>query len=127
MTLTAENIANMGFSAGSIRTEDSLEFTAALEWLNNNTDFEIDTDNPEEDVQALPAGAKLFIVRYIGMVNGGALSGSAVSSESIGGMSKSYGSIGDRSRLLQLLAKELLGSHYLMGKVSVIQDYSRWM
>lgn len=127
MTLTAETIENMGFSAGSIRTEDSLEFTAALEWLNNNTDFEIDTDNPEEDVQALPAGAKLFIVRYISMVNGGALSGSAVSSESIGGMSKSYGSIGDRSRLLQLLAKELLGSHYLMGKVSVIQDYSRWM
>ena len=126
MVLTAENIANMGFSAGSIRTDDSLEFVAALEWLNNNTDFGIDTDDPEDDVQALPAGAKLFIVRYIGMVNGGALSGSAVSSESIGGMSKSYGTTTDRANLLRLLAKELLGSHYLMGKVSVIQDYSRW-
>ncbi len=127
MTLTAETIENMGFSAGSIRTEDSLEFTAALEWLNNNTDFEIDTDNPEKDVQALPAGAKLFIVRYIGMVNGGALSGSAVSSESIGGMSKSYGTTSDRAGLLRLLAKELLGSHYLMGGISMVQDYSRWM
>lgn len=126
MALTEAQITNMGFPAGSLTTSDSIYFTAALEWLNENTDFELDTEDPEESVSALPASAKIFITKYIGMLQNGGLSGSIVTSESIGGMSKSYGSSTESGKALWLLARELLGSHLIRGVIKFTGEYSKW-
>ena len=126
MELTETRITNMGFPAGGLKTSDSVCFTAALEWLNENTDFELDTEDPEESVRALPASAKVFITKYIGMLQSGGLSGSTVTSETIGGMSRSYGSAAESGKALWLLAKELLGRHLIRGIVSLTGDYSKW-
>ena len=128
MALTEELITSMGLSAAGITPSDSLYFTGALEWLNDNTDFDIDTEDPEESVTALPANAKIFITRFVGILKGGAgaFSGSAVSSESIGGMSKSFGSSAESERALWLMARELLGKHLLRGAVRSVGEYSKW-
>ena len=126
MELTEPLIDSMGFPAGSLKTSDSVCFIAALEWLNENTDFDLDTEDPEESVSMLPASAKLFITKYVGMLNAGGLSGSNVTSESIGGMSRSYGSAAESGKALWLLAKELLGRHLLRGVLKLTGDYSKW-
>lgn len=126
MALTEELITSMGFSAADITPSDSLYFTGALEWLNDNTDFDVDPDDPEESVTMLPANAKIFIVRFIGMLKGGGLSGSTVTSESIGGMSKSYGSVSEGERSLWLVARQLLGAHLKRGVVRIKGAYSAW-
>lgn len=128
MVLTEELIFSMGFSFADITPSDSLYFTGALEWLNDNTDFDIDVEDPEQSVAALPANAKIFITRFTGMLKGGsgALSGSSVTSESIGGMSKSYGSASEGERSLWLLARQLLGKHLIRGAVRSIGEYSKW-
>lgn len=127
MELTETQITNMGFPAGALKTSDSVCFIAALEWLNRNTDFELDTEDPEDSVRALPASAKIFITKYVGMLGTGGLSGSTVTSESIGGMSRSFGSAAESGKTLWLLAKELLGGHLIHGVVKLTGDYSKWV
>lgn len=126
MVLTEALITRMGFTAADITPSDSLFFTGALEWLVENTDFDVDPDDPERSVAVLPANAKIFIVKFAGMLKGGVLSGSTVTSESIGGMSKSYGSVSEGERSLWLLARQLLGSHLKRGGVRIRGDHSTW-
>ena len=127
MALTEALIASMGFPANSLKTSDSAYFTAALEWLNEYTDFELDTEDPAGSVEALPASAKIFITKYVRLIGpGGGFSGSAVSSESIGGMSKSYGSASESRSAFWLMARELLGKHLLRGRIQLTGEYSRW-
>ena len=75
---------------------------------------------------SLPASAKLFIVKYIQMLKNGILDVSNVTSESIGGMSKSYATPAEGLNKLWLLARQLLGKHFLGGWVTSIGTYSRW-
>jgi hypothetical protein len=60
------------------------------------------------------------------MLKSGALSGSNVTSESIGGMSKSYESFVNGTTGLWQIAKELLGKHLIKGKAKSFGSYSRW-
>ena len=106
----------MGFTANSVSVDDMLYFFSAIDWLRDNTDFSFGEDVSVEDISNLPHSAKLFIIKFISMLKSGVLSGSNVTSESIGGMSKSYDSSINASASLWQIAKELLGKHLTKGK-----------
>ena len=126
MTLTEENLTIMGFTANSVSVDDMLYFFSAIDWLRDNTDFSFGEDVSVEDISNLPHSAKLFIIKFISMLKSGALSGSNVTSESIGGMSKSYDSSINASASLWQIAKELLGKHLTKGKAKSFGSYWRW-
>lgn len=126
MTLTEDNLITMGFTANSVSVDDGLYFFSVIDWLRQNTDFAFSDDVVESDIASLPASAKLFIVKYIQMLKNGILDVSNVTSESIGGMSKSYGTTAEGLNKLWLLARQLLGKHFLGGWVTSIGTYSRW-
>ena len=94
---------------------------AAIDWVNTNTTLKIDKENLPESVAALPDGAKLFLCRYCDVMS----ADSSVTSESIGGMSQSFGNTSKTSLLYQL-ASELIGE-YLKGQVRSIGNVSKWV
>lgn len=123
--LTAANIEAMGYQKGDLAEGRELDFAAALDWLSDNTDFRITDGSITEVVAALPPSARLFILKFMEiMSSGGALAG--VSSESIGGMSKSYAVASDMSGALMLLIRQLLRGHYT-GGVKISMPRSRWV
>ena len=118
--LTAANIEAMGYQKGDLAEGRELDFAAALDWLSDNTDFRI-TDGSITEVAALPPSARLFILKFMEIMNSG-----GVSSESIGGMSKSYAVASDMSGALMLLIRQLLRGHYT-GGVKISMPRSRWV
>lgn len=122
--LTAANIEAMGYQKGDLAEGRELDFAAALDWLGDNTDFRL-TDGSITEVASLPPSARLFILKFMEiMSSGGTLAG--VSSESIGGMSKSYAVASDMSGALMLLIRQLLRGHYT-GGVKISMPRSRWV
>ena len=99
----------------------SLYVGAAIDWLKSNTTLEIDKKNLQENVKALPDGAKLFICRYYEIMS----SDNTVASESIGGMSQTFNS-NTKTSLLYELARELIGD-YLKGQVQSVPNVSKWV
>ena len=94
---------------------------AAIDWLNKHTTLVIDKQNFVKSVAALPDGAKLFILRYCEvMVKDG-----NVTSESIGGMSQSFGTASKAQQLWQL-AFDLI-SGYLKSQVQSVSNVSKWV
>lgn len=94
---------------------------AAIDWLIQHTTLSIDKENLQESVKALPDGAKLFISRYYGIMS----TDGNVTSESIGGMSQSFGAATKEAQLWQL-ATELIGS-YLKSQISIVPNVSKWV
>lgn len=122
--LTAANIEAMGYQKGDLAEGRELDFAATLDWLRDNTDFRL-TDGSIVEVAALPPSARLFILKFMEIMSScGTLSG--VSSESIGGMSKSYAVASDMSGALMLLIRQLLRGHYT-GGVKISMPRSRWV
>ena len=101
--------------------EVCLYVEAGIDWLIDNTILEIDKTDLVASVEALPAGAKLFICRYYDIM---ATGGTGVASESIGGMSQSF-TTESKTTLLWQLAKEVIGA-YLKGQVNSIPHISKW-
>lgn len=93
---------------------------AAIDWVNTNTKLVIDKENIKDSVAALPDGAKLFLCRYCEVMN----TDGNITSESIGGMSQSFGTASKASQLWQL-ASELMGG-YLLGQVHSVPNVSKW-
>ena len=96
-----------------------LKAEAALDWMQENTTLEIDKGSTDT-IAALPACAKLFIVKYgetVGRKQG-------VASQSIEGMSQSF-NVGDQSALILQLANTLLGP-YLKSQVRAFPAKRRW-
>ena len=88
---------------------------AALDWLKRNTRLEFDGAEPES-VKALPAGARVFISRFV----------EAMVSESMAGMSQTF-QTGGKSALLLQLARELIGPELLTaGTVAFGPRVNRW-
>lgn len=94
---------------------------AAIDWLIANTTLTIDKDNLQDSIAALPDGAKLFICTYCDVMS----ADSNVTSESIGGMSQTFGTA-NKATLLYQSATELLGA-YLKGMVRSIGNVSKWV
>lgn len=102
--------------------EMCLYVEAAIEWVNHNTTLEVDKENLEESVTALPAGAKIFLCRYYDVM---ATGGNGIASESIGGMSQSF-TADTKAALLWQLASELMGD-YIKSQISSVPNVSKWV
>jgi hypothetical protein len=94
---------------------------AAIDWLIDNTTLEINKDNLPMSIAALPNGARLFICRYYDVMS----TDGNVTSESIGGMSQSFGT-SSKTAQLYMLACELLGTA-LKGQVRSVPNVSKWV
>lgn len=94
---------------------------AAIDWINNKTTLVIDKGNLPESIAALPDGAKLFICRYCDILT----TNSNVTSESIGGMSQSFGTMSKTQQLWES-ATELMGE-YLKSQVKSVPNVSKWV
>lgn len=92
---------------------------SALQWVLDNTVLEFDIEN-EEELKALPAPVRLFILKY----NEAMSISAGVSSESIEGLSQSF-STGDKAALLWDIAASLLDK-WLVSPVRFVAATNRW-
>lgn len=103
--MTAEDIKNAGIPLINPDDTELLMAQSAIEYIKANTTLEVDADNLES-IKALPASAKLFVVKYTELMR----AESGISSESLGGMSQSFDTSGRDKQLFTLL-NSLLGSY----------------
>lgn len=96
-----------------------LRAEAALDWMAENTKLQFDKADAASIV-ALPACAKLFIVKFGEVIN----QREGVASESIEGLSQSFATT-DKSTLIFQLANSLL-SAYMKSQVQVFPAKRRW-
>lgn len=89
---------------------------SAIDWIELNTIIDVDRTN----LSSLPAGAKMFIVKYGEIMSNNA----TVASESLGGMSQSYNTAA-RNSLLYDTALSLL-ENYMKSLVEFTASQSRW-
>ena len=115
--MTVTDFTNAGIAIDD--TPEALLYAeAALDWIKNNTT--INLSNLPADLSNLPAGAKLFIMRYGTIMQ----RDTTVSSESLGGMSQSFRESSSYD-LLYDLASQLLGD-YLASQVSFVASQRTW-
>ena len=96
-----------------------LRAEAALDWIQENTTLSFDKEKVAT-IEALPACAKLFVVKYSEAFK----TREGVASQSIEGMSQSFNAT-EKSTLIWQLANTLLGK-YLKSQVRVTQATRRW-
>lgn len=117
--MNAEELMTSGIPLSSEGEMAALRARAALEWMKEHTILEFDPEDVASLV-ALPACAKLFVVKYseiLGQREG-------VASQSIEGLSQSFHQTGKEAALWQL-AHALLGP-YLKSQVRVFPARRRW-
>lgn len=110
--------------AAGILVDDTSELAAllaesALDYINENTTLSVNKDS-RESLEALPACAKLFIVKYSALME----AETGISSESLGGMSQSFDTT-KRDSLLFDLANSLLGK-YMKSQMHFVPASRRW-
>lgn len=98
---------------------NALYVGSALDWMKANTKLEFDK-NDIESIAALPDGAKLFLCKFSKMQADSV----HVTSESLGGMSRSFSDKG-RGTLLRSLASSLIGE-YMNSSVKSVPNVSKW-
>ena len=96
-----------------------LQAEAAIEWMAANTALTFDKDD-QASINALPACAKLFVVKYSELMNLRA----GVASQSIEGLSMSFNTASHDIMVWQLARNLLQG--YLKSQVSVYPAKRRW-
>lgn len=112
------NAAGIPVAGGDIMAV--LKAEAALDWMLANTTLAFSKEDAES-IKALPACAKLFVVKY-----GETMSlREGVASQSIEGLSQSFHATADKSNALWQLAHSLLGD-YLKSQVRVFPAKRRW-
>lgn len=92
---------------------------SAFSWVLEHTTLDFDMNNIEE-LKALPAPVRLFVLKYNEIMS----SSAGVASESIDGLSQSFHS-GDKSALLWEIADSLLGK-WLVSPVRFVAAVRRW-
>ena len=114
-----EELASVGIILKNADPLTVLEAEAAFDWMSEHTTLEFEKGNVET-ISALPACAKLFVVKFCEAmrINMG------VASQSIEGLSITFRDA-DRNALLWQLANTLLGS-YIKSQVRVIPARRRW-
>lgn len=97
-----------------------LQAEAALDWMAANTTLTIDKDD-QKSINALPACAKLFVVKYSEAMS----LREGVASQSIEGLSMSFNTAAGKDSMLWQLAHSLLDG-YLKSQVKVFPAKRRW-
>lgn len=116
MTNAQAEVLNLGLPNNA---ETLLMIESALNWVLDNTTLKFDIDK-DEDLKALPAQVRLFVLKYNELMSISA----GVASESIEGLSQSFNS-GDKSALLWEIAESLLGK-WLVSPVKFVAATNRW-
>lgn len=91
---------------------------SALNWVRDNTTLEFDC-NSDDDLKALPANVRLFVLRYLDIMS----TSGGVQSESIEGLSQSFAS--DKNSALWDYAEQLL-SKWLKSAVKFVPATQKW-
>lgn len=118
--MKAEELIAAGIPLSGNNAMDQLRAEAALDWMAESTTLTFDKADAES-IKALPACAKLFVVKFCETMR----LKSGVTSQSIEGMSQSFDVSGGTDDLIMALAKSLLGN-YLKSQVKVFQAKRRW-
>lgn len=116
--MTVDELKTLGIPLPSFSEIDVLYIEGALEWILQNTDLTFDKANLDE-VKALPAGAKLFTIKYRELMCNGA----GVTSESVDGLSQSF-SDSLKEEQLREYASSLLGEY--MPQIRFTPASKRW-
>lgn len=116
MTLEALNAAGIPLSGDAA----VLHAEAALEWMQEHTTLEFDKTDAES-IAALPACAKLFVVKYSEVLRRTA----GMTSQSIEGLSMSFDASDDVSTSVWALANTLLHG-YIKSQVRITPARRRW-
>lgn len=97
-----------------------LQAEAALDWMKEHTTLQFDKAEAAS-IEALPASAKLFVVKYCEAIKRKA----GVTSQSIEGLSMSFDASENAASLIMSLAHTLLQG-YMKSQVRVIPAKRRW-
>lgn len=103
----------------SIDNNNLLLVNAGIEWLQDNTTFELNPENIET-IKALPSGAMLFLVKFVDVLN----KDNGVISESIAGMSQSFSTDSIQKKLYDI-GRQLLKRH-MNSNVKFLPCLKRW-
>lgn len=117
--MTKEQVERLNLGLEPIDARSILLVESGLNWVNDNTDLNIDY-NSDESLNSLPASIKLFVIKYIDLM----LMPTSVTSESIEGLSQSYNT-SNKSDLIWQYAYELLGNH-ICSQMSFVSAKKRW-
>ena len=104
----------------SVDTQQEIRIKAALEWISENTTISVDLGDPEA-YASLPARAQLFVQKYAELLR----RSTGLISQSIEGMSQSFGESSDVSTTIWQLARALLPGD-LKSQVRVFPARRRW-
>lgn len=118
--MTPEQIKSLKIGISAADDMTSLLVENAMQWVLDNTTLDFDMNN-DDDLKALPACVRLFVVKFMEVNNLSA----GVSGESIEGLSQSFSSE-NKSDLLWQYAEELLGAYLIAGQVSFVAAQNRW-
>ena len=117
--MTIDELKTLGIPLTRYNDIDVLYIESALEWLKVNTTLKFDVADLET-IKALPAGAKLFVVKYrelMGLPLG-------VTSESVDGLSQGFSDTLKKDKLWEY-ANELLGD-YMKPVISFVPAVEKW-
>lgn len=117
--LDANDLAEIGLPVSGTDEYTVLIANSAFDWLLSNTTLRFDITDVST-LKDLPPTVKLFVVKFIDVMN----MGTGVTSESIGSLSHSFDS-SSKSALLWQYAQELLAG-YLPSQVTVFPARKRW-
>lgn len=118
--MTAEEYAAAGIELEDTSAVGILTADAALDFIKAYTSLKFD-ETDADSVAALPAAAKLFVLKFCDLT---VTYNAGVTSESLGGMSQSFGD-NDLNSLLLGLLYSLLG-RWAKSQMHVVQARKRW-
>lgn len=117
--MTQEDLQEIGLPYPCINPAICLMVESALEWVLKNTTLEFDPTNLEE-VKQLPSGVKLFLIKYVEVMNATA----GVQHENLQNMTLIFSST-EKGELLRQYASELMGDA-LKSEASFFRAKNRW-
>ena len=118
--ITAEQLTKAGIPVAEGDAVAALHAEAALDWILANTTIQFDKADAAA-IKALPACAKLFVVKYGEIMERKA----GVTSESIEGLSQSFDASENTVSSIWAQANALL-SGYMKSQVRVTPARRRW-
>lgn len=116
--MTVEELQTLGIPLASYADIDVLYVESALDWILQNTTLQFDKSDLEA-IKSLPAGAKLFIVKYREIMAYSA----GTTSESVDGLSQSF-SDAIKGAKLREYASELMGEY--ISQIRFTPARKRW-
>lgn len=118
--MDAKTLIDAGIPIPADDAAAALYAEAALDWMLNNTTLQFDKAEAAT-ITALPASAKLFVVKYGEVMRRKA----GVTSQSIEGLSQSFATGDDAAAAIWALANTLL-SGWMKSQVRVTPARRRW-